>query len=138
MIQITPTISIDERELRETFIRSAGPGGQNVNKSSTAVQLHFDVVNSPSLPDTLRRRLIRQAGRRLTKNGVLVISARRFRTREQNRRDAIERLAGFIRKAAEIPKRRRKTRPTKASKRRRLDTKRRRGEIKRTRRSVED
>ncbi|MFC1829498.1 alternative ribosome rescue aminoacyl-tRNA hydrolase ArfB [Thermodesulfobacteriota bacterium] len=138
MIQITPTISIDERELRETFIRSAGPGGQNVNKSSTAVQLHFDVVNSPSLPDALRRRLINLAGKRVTKSGVLVISARRFRTQEQNRRDAFERLTGLIRRAAEKPKQRRKTLPSAASRRRRLNAKRRRGEVKRMRQSLRD
>ncbi|MBW1841735.1 MAG: aminoacyl-tRNA hydrolase [Deltaproteobacteria bacterium] len=138
MIQITPTIFIDERELRETFIRSAGPGGQNVNKASTAVQLYFDVVNSPSLPNALRRRLIDLAGKRMTKSGVLVISARRFRTQEQNRRDAFERLTGLIRQAAEKPRQRRKTVPSAASKRRRLNAKRRRGEIKRMRRFSQD
>ncbi|MBW2192913.1 MAG: aminoacyl-tRNA hydrolase [Deltaproteobacteria bacterium] len=138
MIQITPTIFIDERELRETFIRSAGPGGQNVNKASTAVQLYFDVVNSPSLPNALRRRLIDLAGKRMTKSGVLVISARRFRTQEQKRRDAFERLTGLIRQAAEKPRQRRKTVPSAASKRRRLNAKRRRGEIKRMRRFSQD
>ena len=138
MIQITPTIFIDERELRETFIRSAGPGGQNVNKASTAVQLYFDVVNSPSLPNALRRRLIDLAGKRMTKSGVLVISARRFRTQEQNRRDAFERLTGLIRQAAEKPRQRRKTVPPAASKRRRLNAKRRRGDIKRMRRFSQD
>ena len=136
MIRVTRDIVIDESEIREEFIRASGPGGQNVNKVSTAVKLRFDVKNSPSLPDGVSERLIRLAGRRVTTDGVLVIDARRFRTRERNRRDAIERLVGLIRRAAERPRPRRKTKPTLASKRRRLEAKRRRGEAKSRRRPV--
>jgi ribosome-associated protein len=136
LIPITPNIAIDESEIKYQFIRASGPGGQKVNKVSTAVQIRFDVGNSPSLPDDIRDRLIRLAGRRITAEGVLVIDARRFRTQEQNRKDAIERLVELIRKAAERPKSRRKTRPTLASKRRRLETKRRHGVTKRMRQSI--
>jgi ribosome-associated protein len=138
MIQITPTIAIDEKEIQQDFIRASGPGGQNVNKVSTAVQLRFDVGNSTSLPDDVRERLVRLAGRRITEAGILIIDARRFRTQERNRQDSINRLVELIRKASERPKPRRKRPLTLASKRRRLDTKRRRGETKRTRRSVLD
>lgn len=136
MIQITPDIAIDEREIREEFVRASGPGGQNVNKVATAVQLRFDAANSPSLGDDVRRRLRRLAGRRMTADGVLVIDARRYRTQERNRRDALDRLIALIRKAAERPKPRKKTKPTRASIEKRLAAKRRRGETKRLRRPV--
>ncbi len=137
MIHITGAIAIDESEIREEFIRASGPGGQKVNKVSTAVQLRFDVANSPSLPDDVRERLIRLAGSRVTEDGVLIIDARRFRTQERNRQDALDRLIELIRKAAEKPKTRRRTRPPRASKERRLDAKRLRGETKRMRRPVQ-
>ena len=136
MIQITPTISLDEREIQEEFIRATGPGGQNVNKVATAVQLRFDVRHSPALPDEVRARLIRLSGRRMSDDGVLILVARRFRTQERNRQDAMERLVALIRKATQKPKPRRRTRPTLASRERRLDSKRRRSETKRGRQSV--
>jgi len=136
MIHITPSIAIDESEIQLEFMRASKPGGQKVNKVATAVQLSFDVGNSPSLPHDVRERLLRLAGRRITQDGVLIIKAQRFRVQDRNRQDAIDRLIELIRKAAARPKPRRKTRPTLASKRRRLESKRRRGETKRIRRSV--
>lgn len=130
MLQITPTLTIDESEIQEAFVRASGPGGQNVNKVATAVQLRFDVAHSPSLPDEVRQRLARLAGRRLSSDGVLTIEARRYRTQARNRQDALDRLADLIRRAAEPPKPRVKTAPTRASVRRRLATKRHRSQIK--------
>jgi ribosome-associated protein len=138
MIPVTAQIQLPESEVQMEFIRASGPGGQNVNKVATAVQLRFDVFGSPSLPKDVRRRLLHLAGSRLTRDGVLVIDARRFRSQEKNRRDAVERLVRLIRRAAVAPKIRRRTRPTKASVRRRLNTKRLRGEIKRMRKRVPD
>lgn len=136
MIQVTDTISIDEAELTFEFIRSSGPGGQNVNKVATAAQLRFDVARSPSLPDEVRRRLTRISGRKMTDEGVLVITARRFRNQAANREDAIARLVALIKKAAEKPRPRKKTTPTAASKERRLQDKRHRGRIKRLRKDT--
>jgi len=133
MIRITDTISIDEAELEESFVRSSGPGGQNVNKLSTAVQLRFDVRRSPSLPNDVAVRLMRLAGKRLTKDGVLVIIAQNHRTQERNRAEAQERLVALVREAAVAPVPRRATRPTRASKQRRLEGKKRRSVIKRHR-----
>jgi ribosome-associated protein len=130
MIRITDTIAIDEREIEESFIRSSGPGGQNVNKLSTAVQLRFDARRSPSLPNDVSIRLQRLAGSRLTKDGVVVITAQRHRTQERNRDDALARLIELIREAAVPPKVRRATKPTAASRAKRLQGKKRRSTIK--------
>lgn len=129
----TPHIAIDEAELHESFVRASGPGGQNVNKLSTAVQLRFDVRRSAALPNAVAVRLMRLAGRRLTSDGVLVISAQQFRTQERNRADARERLAKLVAEAAVPPVPRRATRPTLASKKRRLEAKTQRGATKRLR-----
>jgi ribosome-associated protein len=130
MIRIDDRISIDERELEERFIRASGPGGQNVNKLATAVQLRFDVRHSPSLPAQVRTRLERLAGRRLTRDGVLVINAQRHRTQERNRQDALERLIALIQRAAVAPVPRRPTKPTAGARERRLQSKKHRGSIK--------
>jgi ribosome-associated protein len=130
MLRITDCISIDENELVEEFVRSSGPGGQNVNKLNTAVQLRFDVRHSRSLPGDVRSRLERLAGRRLTKDGVLVLIAQRHRTQERNRQDALDRLVEMIQRAAVAPTPRRATKPTKASRKRRLESKKRRSTIK--------
>jgi ribosome-associated protein len=133
MLKITDQISLDERELEERFVRASGPGGQNVNKVSTAVELRFDVLGSPSLPEGVRVRLARLAGRRLSDEGILVIRADRFRTQERNREDARERLAELVLKATIVPKRRVPTKPSRASKARRRDDKKKRGRVKRLR-----
>ncbi len=136
MIRITHTIALDDDEIREEFVRSSGPGGQNVNKVATAVVLRFDAAASPALPDDVRARLIRLAGRRMTEEGVLVIHARRYRTQGRNRQDARERLVALIRKAAHKPKERKRTKPSRASRERRLDAKRRRSAVKKRRKPV--
>ncbi|MFZ9500151.1 MAG: alternative ribosome rescue aminoacyl-tRNA hydrolase ArfB [Beijerinckiaceae bacterium] len=133
MIRVTRSIVLDESELEERFVRASGPGGQNVNKVASAVQLRFDAARSPALPDDVRARLMEMAGSRLTREGVIVISADRFRTQERNRADALERLVELIRAAAVRPAVRRATRPTLASKRRRLESKQRRAQTKRDR-----
>ena len=135
MIRITDEISIDEREIEESFVRSSGPGGQNVNKLSTAVQLRFDVRRSPSLPNDVAIRLMRLAGSRLTKDGVLVIVARTHRTQERNRAEALARLVALIQQAAVRPEKRIPTKPTKASREKRLEGKKVRSNIKGLRRS---
>lgn len=138
MIPVTPHITLDDAEIEERFIRASGPGGQNVNKVATAVQLRFDAVHSPSLPAPVRERLIALAGRRISAEGILVITAQRFRTQSRNRADALERLLELIRTAARPPKSRKPTRPTRASKKRRLADKQHRGELKRGRKTSLD
>ncbi len=134
MIEITPTVRLDDSEIQLDFIRASGPGGQNVNKVATAVQLRFDVRNSPSLEPEVKERLVKLAGSRMTEDGVLILDAHRFRTQEQNRMDALARLIALVQKALEKPKIRRKTRPTITSSAARVNEKKRRGVLKRTRR----
>lgn len=136
MIRITRSIAIDDKEIKMDFIHASGPGGQNVNKVATAVQLRFDIKNSPSLSNDICERLIRLAGRRVSREGVLVIQARRFRSQERNRQDAIDRLVKLIKEAVKRPSPRRSTRPTRASKERRLNTKRQRADIKQLRQRI--
>ncbi len=137
-LSITSSLSIDEAELSERFVLSSGPGGQNVNKVSTAVELRFDARGSPSLPDGVKARLIRIAGSRMTQDGVIVISAQRFRSQPRNREDAVERLFEMIREAAVAPARRRATRPTLGSQTRRLESKNVRSGTKAMRRRPDD
>ena len=135
MIRVTAHISIDEREIEESFVRASGPGGQNVNKLSTAVQLRFDVRGSPSLPAEVRARLEQLAGARLTRDGVLVITAQSHRTQGRNRQDALDRLVDLIRRAAVVPRTRRPTKPTKASRERRIESKKHKAGLKHLRRA---
>jgi len=137
MIQVTANIAIDEKEISEEFIRASGPGGQNVNRVATAVKLRFDVAHSPSLPEDVKARLRQLGGKRITKEGVLLIDARRYRTQEQNRKAALERLIELIQKAAVRPKARRRTVTPSGSKEQRLQNKHRRAEIKRRRQTVD-
>jgi len=133
MLEITPTLYLDERELQFEYIRASGPGGQNVNKVATAVQLRFDVAHSPSLASDLKGRLLRLAGKRINADGVLIIEARRFRSQEANRADALQRLIDLLQKAASPPKKRKKTKPTAAAREKRLKEKKARGKLKKAR-----
>jgi ribosome-associated protein len=138
MLEVTPEITIEARELHFNFALASGPGGQNVNKVASAVQLRFDVKNSPSLPEDVRKRLLALAHQRITTDGILIIEAKQYRTQEDNKQAAIDRLVGLVRRAAEKPKIRQKTRPTLAAQQRRLTEKKRRGEIKRLRKRTSE
>jgi ribosome-associated protein len=138
MIQITRSIFLDERELEESFVRASGPGGQNVNKVSTAVELRWNVAQSPALTEPVRARLMKLAGRRLTLEGVLIIQADQFRSQDRNRQDALDRLIQLVREAAIAPIPRRPTRPTLGSKKRRLESKGKRGDLKKLRSNKSD
>jgi ribosome-associated protein len=135
LIPINGYLFLDESEIEESFIRASGPGGQNVNKVSSAVQIRFDLSASRSLPEDVRERLARLAGRRLTRDGVIIITAQRYRTQERNRQDALDRLVALIRRASELPTPRRPTKPTRAAKERRLEAKARRAAVKGLRRA---
>ena len=136
MIYINENISISENELQEDFVRASGPGGQNVNKVSTAVQLRFDVLNSPSLSEDVKNRLIKLAGSKMTDDGILIIDSREYRTQNRNRSGALNRLVELVKKASEKPKRRIKTKPTKGAKEKRLQIKKQRSAVKTLRKSV--
>lgn len=138
MLRITSAIAIDEDELEESFVRASGPGGQNVNKVSSAVQLRFAMAASPNLPEPVKARLVRLAGQKLTKDGVIVLTADRFRDQARNREDARARLAALIEAATHAPKPRRATKPTRASQEKRMDSKTKRGAVKAMRRSRPD
>jgi ribosome-associated protein len=137
MIRVTPVISLDDNEITLGFVRASGPGGQNVNKVSTAVELRFDAVNSPSLPDDVRRRLVKIAGNKVTNDGFLIIEARRFKTQAKNRSDALGRLIDLIRKAAVEPRKRRKTSPTARSREERMKRKKLRSHVKKLRKPLD-
>ncbi len=136
MIYITDSISISEAEIQEDFVRASGPGGQNVNKVATVVQLRFDVVKSQSLPEEVKNRLTKLAGKKMTDKGVLIIDSRQYRTQNRNREEALKRLVVLIKKASERPKKRIKTKPTRAAMERRLQSKKHRSTLKTLRKSV--